>query len=119
MTIQKFCRLFNVLPFAFLVVEKTEFECCFSLCLLITFLESDVEYFKQMLNSRTDIAALRMCLCKLLVSLSCGTLVSIFDAKVQEVLPVLDRLIQVTLVFIDHTDLLVALSFLLFIISSS
>ena len=90
MAIQEFCRLFNVLSLAFLVVEETKFECSFSLRLLVAFFKSDIEYFEQMLDGLTDVASLRMCLCKLLVSLSCGTFVSIFNAKVEEVLPVLD-----------------------------
>ena len=52
------------------------------------------------------------------MSLSGSWLVSVFDAKVEEVLSVLDGLVQVTLIFIDHTDFLVTLRLLLSIVRS-
>ena len=90
MTIQEFCRLFNVLPFSLLVVEKTKLECSLGLCLLVTFFKSDIQHFEQMLDGLTDVSALRVRLCELLVGFSCGSLLSVFDAKIKEVLPILD-----------------------------
>ena len=56
-TIQEFCRLFNIFPVSLLVVKKTKLESSFSLRCFITFLKSDVEHFKQMLNGLTDVAS--------------------------------------------------------------
>ena len=112
-------RLLDTVLWARFVVEQAKFKRGLSLRLIhLWFFVAEIEHFHQVLDGFARVVSLGVGLCEQFVRLNLLLAVSSLFAQIQELLSVLNGTVQFALRFVDHANLLVALSLDVFVLGA-